>query len=80
MVVSIPIMQYNELRDMTNLLSEVCCGVGIEPSLQPLANETLRYRTANREEGAQLDIVAEPFGVTDNAHYFSCKGVQPTCT
>jgi hypothetical protein len=49
----------------TNLLSEVCRGVGIEPSLQPLANEILRYRTANREEGACLDIVAEDFRMWD---------------
>ena len=57
-----PIMRHNELRDVTaNLLSEVCRGVGIEPTLQPLANETLRYCTANKEEGARLDIVAEDF-------------------
>ena len=48
-----PIMRHNELRDVTtSLLSEVCRGVSIEPTLQPLANENLRYRTANREEGA----------------------------
>ena len=73
-----PIMRHNELRDMTAyLLSEVCCGVGTEPTLQPLANETLRYRTANKEEGAQLDIVAEDFWSHRQRAFFDVRVFNP---
>ena len=33
----------------------------MEPSLQPLTTEVLSYRSANREDGARLDVVAEDF-------------------
>jgi hypothetical protein len=66
-----PSIRHNEIRDITaNLLSEVCHGVGTEPSLQPLTGEQLRHRTANREDGARVDIVAENSGAEiDNAHF-----------
>ncbi len=38
----------------TSWLNDVC----IEPELQPLTGETLRGKTANKEEGARLDITA----------------------
>ena len=73
-----PIIRHNELRDVTAyLLSEVCHGVGIEPTLQPLANETLRYRTANREEGARLDIVAEDFWSHRQHVFFDVRVFNP---
>ena len=56
---------HNEIRDLTaSLLSKVCCDVGVEPALQPLDHEPLRYATANREDNARLDIVARDFGST----------------
>ena len=52
-----PSIRHNEIRDITaDLLSEVCHNVGIEPSLQSISGEHLFYRTANREDGARLDV------------------------
>ena len=49
-----------EVQDITaDLLTEVCHGVGIELHLQPTTEEHLSFRTANREDGAHLDTVAE---------------------
>lgn len=57
-----PIKWHNELRDLTaNLLDKICDGVGVEPTLQPLAQERLHLKTANRQDGARLDVVAEGF-------------------
>ena len=55
-------VRHNEIRDMTtNLLSEVCHGVKMEPDLQPFTGETLSYQTANWQENAKLDIRAQGF-------------------
>ena len=57
-----PSIRHNELRDITaELLTEVCHSVGVEPTLQPLTGEQLSYRSANIEDGACLDVVAEGF-------------------
>ena len=57
-----PIACHNELHDLTaSHLNEVCSDVGVEPALQPLDREPLQYATANRENGAQLDVVARDF-------------------
>jgi len=57
-----PSIRHNEVQDLTaGLLTEVCCDVGVEPALQPLDCEPLRYATANREDGAHLDVVARDF-------------------
>ena len=58
----LPSIRHNELRDITaQFLTEICHNVGTEPTLQPLADERMRYRTANKEDGARLDIVADSF-------------------
>ena len=45
-----PSIRHNELRDIAaELLSEVCHNVGTEPPLQPITDEYLSYRTANRK-------------------------------
>ena len=57
-----PSIRHNEIRDLTaELLSEVCHSVSVEPHLQPLSSETLRCASANVEDGARLDIVANGF-------------------
>ena len=57
-----PSIRPNENRDITaSLMSEVCHAVGTEPCLQPVIGELLTHRTANREEGAHLDIMAQSF-------------------
>ena len=53
------IFRHNELRDVTaQLLAETCHNVTTEPSLQPMSGETLKLKSANREDGAQLDVAA----------------------
>ena len=70
-----PSIRHNEIRDITaDLLSEVCHNVGIEPSLQSISGEHLFYRTANREDGARLDVVAESFWGKDRQLHFSTLG------
>ena len=58
-----PTACHNEIRDIVDVFTEVCSGVGIEPVLQALSGELLRYHTSNSEENAHLDIVAR--GVWD---------------
>ena len=60
----LPSIRHNEHWDITaQLLTETCHGVGTEPLLYSYAleDEQLRHRTANSENGAHLDIVAENF-------------------
>ena len=42
-------------------LTEVCSDVCVEPHLQPLSGESLRYSSAIKEDGARLDIRANGF-------------------
>ena len=54
-----PTIRHNEIRDTTaKLLSEVCHDVCLEPDLQPVAPSQLDGATANRQDGARLDISA----------------------
>jgi len=52
----------------------VCTDVGIEPTLQPLDNKPLLYATANREEGARLDVVV--WGLNRHA-FFDIRMFNP---
>ncbi len=66
-----PSIRHNEIRDMTaTLMSEVCHNVKIEPGLQPVTGEQFEHRTANREDGARLDIVAQSFWGRDRQSAF----------
>jgi len=57
-----PTTRHNNVRDLTaSLLSEVCHNVKIEPNLQPLTGEVLRYRTAVFDDDARFDIRAAGF-------------------
>ena len=54
-----PTIRHTEIRDLTaNLLMEVCNEVCIEPELQLVSQELLKGETANKEEGARLDVAA----------------------
>ena len=66
-----PSIRHNELRDITaDLMGGVCHSVGTEPSLQPVTGERFEHRTANREDGARLDIVAQNFWGRDRQRAF----------
>ncbi len=74
-----PSIRHNEIRDITaDLLSEVCHNVGTEPCLQPITGERLTYSTANKEDGARLDVVAESFWWRDRQRaYFDVRVFNP---
>ena len=71
-----PSIRHNELRDITaGFLTEVCHNVGIEPPLQP---EQLILRSANREDGARLDIAVDDFWGRDrNRAFFDIRVFSP---
>ena len=57
-----PSIRHNEIHDLTaNLMAEVCRDVLIEPTLQPITGETFSAMSANKEDGARLDIAADGF-------------------
>ena len=57
-----PTLHHNDLRDfIAAVLTEVCGDVRVEPPLQPLTGETLRFATANREDEAHVDVAATGF-------------------
>ena len=59
-------------------MSEVCHNVGIEPLLQPLSGESLEYRSANREDGARLDVMSQGFWAGDRqCAFFDVRVFNP---
>ena len=74
-----PSIRHNELRDFTaSLLSEACHGVAIEPSLQPITTESFRHASANTQDGARLDIVANGvWGSSFERAFFDVRVFNP---
>ena len=74
-----PSICHNEIRDLTaNLLSEVCHNVLTEPHLQPISGETLTGTSANVEDGAQLEILANGFwGSHFELAFFDVRAFNP---
>ena len=74
-----PTIRHNEIRNLTvTLLTEVCHDVFIEPRLQPMSNETLAGSSANRQDGARLDIAASGFwGGTFERTFFDFRVFNP---
>ena len=66
-------------RDITaGFLTEVCHNVGIEPPLQPLTGEHLTLGSANGEDGARSDTVADNFWGRDwNRTSFDLRVFSP---
>ena len=59
-------------------LSEVCHNVHTEPTLQPLQGEHLKYKSANGEVGARLDVAAQNFwGKDHQTAYFDVRIFNP---
>ena len=62
-----PTIRHSEIRNITaDLMRQVCHRVG----LQPVTGEQLQHRTANREDGARLDVVARNFWGQDGQRAF----------
>ena len=57
-----PTLCHNKVRDLTaSLLMEVCSNMEVEPVLQQLSGEELSEASANRDDGAQMDVAADGF-------------------
>ena len=55
-------IQRNDIRDtFTQLLSELCPCVGIEPTLLSSTGEKLQYIASKIDDDAQVDIIARGF-------------------
>ena len=66
------------MRDFTaELLSEVCNDVAVEPLLTPLTGENFKYKTANVEEHARLDVSARGVWMRGSRAYFDVKVFNP---
>ena len=71
-------MRHNEIRNLTsNLLAEVCHDVQLEPELQPLEGESLRYATSNKQDQAKADIKARGFWTPRQLAFFDVKVFNP---
>ena len=76
---SFPSLRHNEIRDLTaQMMSEVCNNVSIEPYLKPLSGEALRFKTANSDSNARLDIAANGFwGGRFECSFFDVRVFNP---
>ena len=74
-----PIIRHNEIRNLTaQLLTEVCSEVCVEPELQPVSPDQLQGATANRQDGARLDVAANGvWGGSFEKTYFDVRVVNP---
>ena len=77
-----PSIRHNYLRDLTaEALTVVCNDVCIEPNLQPLSGESLHYSSANKEDGARLDVRATGFwGDRYQQAYFDVRVFNPNAS
>ncbi len=71
--------RHNDVRDFTaHLLTESgCSDVAVEPLLTPLTGENFKYKTANREEHARLDVSARDVWVRGSRAYGDVKVFNP---
>jgi hypothetical protein len=69
---------HNDMRERTaKLLAEVCHNVAVEPELQPLTGEKLRYATAKREDEARIDVSARGFWVRGSRAFADIRIFNP---
>ena len=70
--------RHNDVRDFTaELLSEVCHDVAVEPLLTPLTGEMFKYKSANVEDNARLDVSARGVWMRGSKAYFDVKVFNP---
>ena len=63
--------RHNDVRDFTaELLSEVSQDVAVEPLLTPLTGENLKYKSANTDDHARLDISARGVWINGSRAFF----------
>ena len=68
----------NNLRDLTtNLLTEVCKDVDIEPQLLPVTGETFNNQTSNTSNETKVVIKSREFWVRDRQAFFVVRLFNP---
>ena len=73
-----PMARHDEVRDLlAGVLRDVVPDVETEPSLIPLDGEDLAGRTANRSDGARLDIRARGFWTRQQDAFFDVRVTHP---
>ena len=71
-------LMHNELCDFTgNTLREACRNVEVEPLLQPLTGEKLKYQTSIKEDNARLDLSALGFWRRGEKAFFDIRVFDP---
>ena len=67
-------LRHNKLHNLTgNMLREACRNVEVEPLLQPLTGEKLRYQTSIKEDNARLDLNALGFWRRGEKAFFDIR-------
>ena len=73
-----PSARHNELRDLlAAALGEVVSDVELEPRLLPLTDESLPFRTCNRDAEARVDIRARGFWARQQEAFFDVRVTHP---
>ena len=77
--VGFPIIRHNELRDITaSLMTEVCHGIAVEPTLQTLSGEEMVESSAITTDDARVDIKATDLGGDQKQRaFFDVKVFNP---
>ena len=71
-------LRHNELRDLTgNILRKACRNVEVEPLLQPLRGEKLKYQTSIKEDNARLDLSVLRFWRRGEKAFFDIRVFDP---
>ena len=71
--------QYVIMNSVTSSLPQ-CWYIHAEPSLQPITDEHLIHRTANKEDGARLDVAVDNFWGNDRQralNFFNIRVFNP---
>jgi len=72
-------IRHNQIQNITaSLLKEVCKDVNTEPSLLQLSGESFNERTANKTDGARLDIGARDFWTSGQKAFFNVRVFKDT--
>ena len=56
---------------------EVCNDVSVEPLLTPLSGETFKFKTANKDQHARLDVAARGVWIKGSKVYFDIRVFNP---
>ena len=74
-----PTIRYDEIRNLiAKLMDDICDSVGVEPKVQPLSDEKLKYKMANQDENGHLDVIAHNFWGHDMQNaYFDIRVINP---